>query len=97
MEALITPSNVDYIKAVTELKGLDRESTTYAQLVQARKDSLGKHYGYPAIIEEGMVPIYVLCGTRMDLPIEEGSPNIAKMTRSEFVQLGLYSEPEIEE
>ena len=78
----LSDSNIDIIREGTELKELPY-GTTYQQLIQARKDSLGYGYGYPKYKDE--VLIYVLPSLVIGLTVDPNSTAIKEVTEDDYV------------
>jgi hypothetical protein len=74
--------NIDIIKNLTELKDLPY-GTTYQELINARKESLGYGYGYPQYKEGNLV--YVLPSLVMGLIINPNSTAIKEVTEEDYV------------
>jgi len=82
MNEPLEDSNIDIIKNLTELKSLPY-GTTYSELIQARKDSLGYGYGYPKYKEGKLV--YVLPSLVMGLTINPNSTAIKEVTEADYL------------
>ena len=76
-------SNIDVIRALTELKDLPY-GTTYKGLIDARRESLGYGYGYSIKVNEGAEELYILPSLPMGLDIDPNSNNIKEYTEQEY-------------